>query len=139
MKEADVKRTIVGCVKARGGYARRIEDQFSVGFPDLVVQTGRDSPVYFIEVKVVRGRKFGPTPRQYVEMSRLAISRYAVPMLVGWHDDKGKFLFHRRAESVCVEDCFVQPEGVDFVDSLDEWWRRERQSKDSAVPDNRGG
>lgn len=128
VNEANFKRRIVDNIKARGGYARRIEDQFSVGFPDLIIQTSENMPVFFVEAKIVRGPVFGPSPRQYVEMKRLMVSRYAVPVLAGWD---GKMLLHRRAVSAYVTDCFMQPDGCDFFDTLEQWYENERQQKSS--------
>lgn len=125
MNEAEAKRRIVENIKARGGYARRIEDQFSVGFPDLVIQTSEALPVFFTEAKIIRGLSFGPTPRQYVEMSRLAVSRYSVPVLAGWNGSR--WYLHRRIERALVSECFEQPDGCDFFDTLEQWYANERQ------------
>lgn len=108
ISEADVKRGIVKAFKDRGHYARRIEDSFSVGFPDLVL-IPKNYPVFFTEVKLIRGNKFGPTPRQYVEMSRLAISKYAVPTLLGWKDGVHYLTLH--CEQADWRDCVEQQEG----------------------------
>lgn len=125
MNEADAKRRIVENVRKRGGYARRIEDQFSVGFPDLVIQTSAEMPVFFIEAKIIRGQSFGPTPRQYVEMGRLSVSRYSVPLLAGFKD--GRWYLHPRADQVSIDQCFAQPEGLDFFDTLEQWYENVRR------------
>lgn len=120
MLESDAKRKIVENVKQRGGYARRIEDQFSVGFPDLIIQTSEKMPVFFVEAKIITGNTFGPTPRQYVEMGRLRVSKYAVPVLAGWKN--GVWYFIDRCEKAHVTDCYLSPDGMDFFDSLEEWY-----------------
>lgn len=125
MNEAEAKRRIVENIKARGGYARRIEDNFSVGFPDLIVQTSSELPVFFIEAKLTGFTSFGPTPRQYVEMNRLAVSRYAIPLLAGWSNENGVWYLHRRAEIALIPNCFVQPDGLDFFDTLEAWYLQE--------------
>lgn len=104
--EGDVKRFIVKEFKARGHYARRIEDQFSVGFPDLVLVMKGDYPVTFAEAKMIRGAKFGPTDRQYVEMTRLAISKHSVPILIGYLD--GCFYLHPHAKEAQLINCTTQ-------------------------------
>jgi hypothetical protein len=111
--EADVKRKIVKDFKDRGHYARRIEDSFSVGFPDLVL-VPKDYPVFFTEAKIIRGLKFGPTPRQYVEMMRLAISKHSVPTLLGWED--GVYYLARHCEEVRKVDCVIQQADENIVD-----------------------
>jgi hypothetical protein len=83
MNESDVKRKIVDAIRAEGGYARRIEDQFSVGMPDLIL-IPRACPVVWAEVKIVDGNVFGPTPRQLIELEKLQRSPYSVPMVIGW-------------------------------------------------------
>lgn len=126
MSESDEKRKIVENIKQRGGYARRIEDQFSVGFPDIVAQTSEPMPVFFIEAKIIDGHTFGPSPRQYVEMRRLAVSRYAVPLLAGYSPLARKWYLHRRAEKVHVTECYAQLNGVDFFDTLEAWYEQEK-------------
>lgn len=121
MNEADAKRAIVENIKSRGGYARRIEDNFGVGFPDLVVQTSAYYPVFFIEAKIVDGHHFGPTPRQYVELKRLAISRYSHPMIAGFSLISRKWFLHPYAEKAHVKDCFRQTER-DFYDTLESYY-----------------
>lgn len=128
MNEADAKRAVVQNIKQRGGYARRIEDQFSVGFPDLIVETSESQPVFFIEAKIITGHVFGPTPRQYVEMSRLTVSRYAIPVLAGYSPLARKWYLHRRVEQAHVKDCYAQLPGVDFFDTLEDWYEQEKQS-----------
>lgn len=125
MNESEAKRRIVENIKARGGYARRIEDQFSVGFPDLIVQTSSELPVFFIEAKLVNYNTFSPSPRQYVEMKRLAVSRYAIPMLAGWANSHNKWFLHRRVERAHIQESFMQPDGLDFFDTLEAWYLQE--------------
>src|SRR6185369_14658652 len=83
--EADIKRDVVYEVKMALGYARRIEDQFSVGFPDMVIILC-GGPVCFAEFKRFSGNIFQPTPRQFVELQRIQkASEKAVALLVGWN------------------------------------------------------
>lgn len=126
MNESEAKRTIVANVQARGGYARRIEDKFSVGFPDLVLVLP-DYPVFFCEAKIIVGHTFGPTPRQYVELKRLAISKHSCPMLAGLGPD-GRWYLHPHAESAHVTQCWKQQDD-DFFDTLCQWYDK-TQRKD---------
>ena len=113
MNEADVKRNIVKDFKVRGNYARRIEDAYSVGFPDLIL-IPKDYPVFFTEAKIIKGQTFGPTDRQYVEMTRLAISKYSVPVIIGWKE-RVHYL-HEYAKSVTIEQCLAQQPDENIVD-----------------------
>lgn len=111
--EADIKRTVVKDFKVRGHYARRIEDAFSVGFPDLVL-IPKGYPVFFTEAKIIRDNLFGPTARQYVELERLAVSKHSVPTLLGW---KGGFFFIARyCEQTHWKDCIMQGPDENIVD-----------------------
>lgn len=118
--EADVKRKIVADFKAHGDYARRIEDSFSVGFPDLVL-IPKSYPVFFTEAKIIRGLKFGPSPRQYVEMTRLAISKHSVPTLIGWMD--GILFITRHCPETKVLDCIRQEPDENVVDLFKRFYR----------------
>lgn len=71
MNEADFKRRVVAAVKAEGGYARRIEDKFSVGMPDMIIVPASSPVVFFVEAKIFIGNQFRPTERQLVELRRL--------------------------------------------------------------------
>jgi len=126
MNEADLKRNVVANIKQRGGYARRIEDAYSVGFPDLVLQTSEELPVFFCEAKIVRGLILAPSPRQLVEMRRLRISRYSWPILAGWKD--GVWYLSLLEEQVPIVDCYMQPIGCDFFDTLEVFYAHVRQS-----------
>lgn len=71
--ESQEKTMAVAEVIARGGYARRLEDQYTVGMPDMIVAL-RNYPVVMLEAKILRGNSFGPSPRQWVEMKRMMTS-----------------------------------------------------------------
>ena len=79
--EADEKRKIVEAMRKAGGYARRIEDSFSVGFPDLIVGHPDLPHLFVIEAKIVRGKFYEPTPRQYIELTRL--KPWTFPIVLG--------------------------------------------------------
>lgn len=67
MSEADAKRKAIQSVREAGGYGKRVEDKYSVGFPDTVLKLP-DYPTILAEFKLVRGRYFSPTPRQLFEL-----------------------------------------------------------------------
>lgn len=121
ISESQIKGIMIKSVRLAGGYARRLEDQFAVGVPDTIL-IPKGYPVFFAEVKLVRGQQFGPTPRQYVELCRINEAwgskqpRHAIPILVGW---KGAYYFHELAENIQLVDCFsVTSSTMDFNDQL---------------------
>lgn len=113
--EADYKRWVVKEFKDRGHYARRIEDRFSVGFPDLLIMM-RDSPMFVVEAKIIRTNlHFEPSPRQFVELQRLAISpKHVVPCVLGFIDDVS--FLHPYAKRCVLKDCTVQRDGETLPD-----------------------
>ena len=110
-----MKQAIVKEMKKLGHYGRRIEDAYSVGFPDLVL-IPRDYPVFFTEAKIVRDNLFGPTPRQFVELGRLSISKHAVCNIVGWKE--GRHYIHKYVEQIDYRDCMAQLDDETFPQFL---------------------
>lgn len=81
--ESAVKAAMVNKARAAKWYARRFEDQYAVGTPDvMLVPPG--GPVYWIEVKILRGATYGPTPRQAEELRRLGETGAVVPLVGGY-------------------------------------------------------
>lgn len=105
MNESECKRRIVEAIRGEGGYARRIEDQYSVGMPDLVL-IPRNCPVVWAEVKMVMHNIFGPTPRQLIELQKLQRSPYSVPMVIGWK--RGIHYISPPKEVIRLEECDEQ-------------------------------
>lgn len=70
MNETKFKLLVVAAQRRAGGYARRIEDQYAVGIPDLIIGVP-DRGLMMVEAKVFTGSTFGPTPRQFVELCRI--------------------------------------------------------------------
>jgi hypothetical protein len=105
MSESFVKRNIVKTVRAEGGYARRIEDQFSVGMPDLVL-IPLGCPVIWAEVKLVPGNTFGPTPRQLIELTKLHHPPYSLSIMIG--SKNGVLYLSRPQAKIKLEGCIVQ-------------------------------
>ena len=107
MIESDIKRGIVDAIRAVGGYARRIEDQFTVGMPDLVLIPMK-CPVVWAEVKMITGCSFGPTPRQLIELNKLQRSPYSIPMVIGWK--RGIHYISPPKATIRLEECDEQQE-----------------------------
>lgn len=91
MTEADEKRLIVNAIKKHGGYARRLEDQYAVGLPDLFIGL-KGLPAVLIEAKLIRGNIFSPSPRQLQELIKLQSSGATVVPLVMGINDNGYYL-----------------------------------------------
>lgn len=72
MLETKLKNKLIEEIKKEGGYARRIEDQFAVGMPDMVV-CYHSTGLVLLEVKVAATIKtaYGATPRQAIEIKRI--------------------------------------------------------------------
>jgi len=127
ISEASIKGMMVKSVRMAGGYARRIEDQFLVGMPDTIL-IPRGCPVFFAEVKIVKGQQLAPSPRQYIEMRRIEDtwtslkSRHAIPILIGWKDKT--YYFHEVTESAKLVDCFsVTTSDMEFHDQLVQFYK----------------
>lgn len=104
--EADFKRSLVEQFKKAGHYARRIEDAYSVGFPDLVVILS-GGMVFFVEAKLTHGKSyFDPTPRQLVELRRLQITPNALACVLGY--DGFKAYLHPPSRRCMISDCLPQ-------------------------------
>jgi hypothetical protein len=120
MKESDVKRAMIKSMHEGGGYGRRIEDQYAVGVYDtILIPFGL--PVFMAEVKVVRGSRFGPTPRQQIELQRIADvasnNGHVIPVVIGWNN--GIYYFHKPKMSINCSDCFsVTTSDVPFYKQL---------------------
>lgn len=115
MKESAVKRKIVESIREDKGYARRIEDQFSVGMPDLILMPVR-CPVIWAEVKMVDGYTFHPTQRQLIELGKLRRPPHSYSMVIGW---KAGILYISPPKlDIRLEDCDEQQEGESISDFI---------------------
>ena len=126
--EADVKRDIVRDVRANGGYARRIEDQYGVGILDMIL-IPYGLPVFFAEVKLIRSLTFAPTERQQVELNRIKSAsnagNHAIPIVIGWKE--GVYYFHKPAQTIHCNDCFsVTSSNMSFYNQLVQYYHSRR-------------
>jgi hypothetical protein len=104
MNESQIKtELIVRPMKKLGFYARRIEDQYSVGFPDLILKLPSFSWV-FAEAKVVRGSFFNPSPRQLVELVRLDQAGNCWSIVIGYNVERKTWSFSTPKERVVLAD-----------------------------------
>lgn len=71
MDEADLKRALVKSIRLQGGIGRRIEDKFTVGWPDLILAPA-GMPVFFAEAKLIKvGAKLTCTEIQAARLDEL--------------------------------------------------------------------
>lgn len=129
MSEADVKRGMVKSVQEKGGYARRIEDQYGVGILDCIfIPFGM--PVIMAEVKLVKGYTFGPTMRQLVELERIRYvghsSGHVVAVIIGYKDKT--YYFHEPKQTIDCRECFsVTTHDMSFHDQLVQYCHSRRK------------
>lgn len=124
MTESDVKRKISEVMKENNGYARRLEDQYSVGIFDMLL-IPKGLPVFTAEVKIIRANVFGPTPRQHIELLRLqevaADGGHVIPVMIGWQ--AGNYYFHKPQARINKSDCFsVTTTTMNFHDQLVQYY-----------------
>lgn len=67
--ENECKTAFCTDIRNSGGFARRIEDQYGVGIPDMLC-VPRGGPVFLIEAKIMRTARWGATERQGIELRR---------------------------------------------------------------------
>lgn len=113
MNEADFKRKIVADVKKHGGYARRIEDQFSVGFPDMVLRPVNSPAVFFVEAKIFIGGQFKPTERQLIELRRIH-SPVSCGIVMGYNVREKVTYADLPREVLRVDDAVIKREEEDY-------------------------
>lgn len=128
MRESDLKRKLVKEVNAiPGGYARRVEDRWSVGALDLFIKL----PVYaamWAEAKVIDGNLFGPTARQYEEGKRLLAAHVPV-LLIGWKN--GVMYVSAWTEKADIRECYDSHFVGNFAQTLFGYMEH-RYAKDQA-------
>ncbi len=102
-EESKAKTKLVKEAKKEGMYARRIEDQYGVGILDMVfVPKAIPKVVFFAEGKLVDNGNFKPTPRQWVEITRVRDANpAAVPCLIGFDGDE--MYLHVAAERATID------------------------------------
>ena len=113
--ESDVKLEIVRAIRKEGGYARRAEDKYTVGMPDLILIPVR-CPVIFAEAKIIRTKIWGATQRQWVELTELHRPPHSFGMLLGWKE--GTLYACAPATSVTIAECQVQMDDEPIPDFI---------------------
>lgn len=115
--EADYKRQMVKEIKDAGGYGRRIEDQFGVGIFDIIMAMP-GTELVSVEVKRFTGNQFNLSPRQAIEMHRMADAGVRVAA-VGVLMPIGRIYIHgltksNRDTTCLTRNSVVQAEGESF-------------------------
>jgi hypothetical protein len=109
---------MVASIRKAGGYARRIEDKYGVGILDTIL-VPKGYPVFFAEVKKIKGNVFRPTDRQFIEMKRINEigGMHMFGILIGFKDDV--VYFHEATNYAEIKDCFsVTTSDMTFHDQL---------------------
>jgi hypothetical protein len=84
MDEADLKRALVKSIRAQGGIGRRIEDKYTVGWPDLIMAPA-GSPVFFAEAKLIKvGAKLTCTEIQRSRLDELWRPPHVYSCILGY-------------------------------------------------------
>lgn len=114
-EESEKKTALVKAFKKLGHYGRRIEDQYGVGFPDLILGI-KNYPMFVCEAKVIRNKTyFEPTPRQYVELTRLSLApKHIVPCLLGFDGDE--LYLHKAAKRAIIVECVKKRDDETVID-----------------------
>lgn len=111
MREAELKRKIVDEIRKEGGYARRIEDKYTVGMPDMfLIPPG--CPCIWVEAKIINGNILQPTPRQFIELNKLWMPPHCYAFTVGWKE--GLLYATTPNQSIHIKECQVQTLGESY-------------------------
>ena len=128
--ESNHKTKLVKALKERGWYARRIEDQYAVGIPDILVGVPF-GPTLMVEAKMVPHQSFGPTPRQMIELQRWTKNANSqavqsptrrLSWVLGFKN--GLMYLHTAQEQVKLEDCMAQTPGEHPVEFFTRFWNQ---------------
>jgi hypothetical protein len=115
--ESDLKTEFVNSVKqVPGWYATRIEDQYRVGIPDILIGIPY-GPSVMIEAKRVAHQSFGPSARQWIELQRWDTAPFhdngqhvlRMSWLLGFKE--GVMYLHTAADQVKIGDCLASTPG----------------------------
>lgn len=70
LKSDFVKKVRLETAQIPGWYARRIEDQYAVGIPDMLFGIPSGQAILIEAKRVLTGTAFAPTARQWIELQR---------------------------------------------------------------------
>jgi hypothetical protein len=100
--ESTFKTWLAGRLRDEGAYARRLEDQYAVGIPDmLIILPG--GPVIFAEVKLIkRGKAWGPSIRQKIELDRISSMKAAISIMIAYDPVNNDIHLDRVAENLTL-------------------------------------
>lgn len=132
--ESFYKREMVKAVKAAGGYARRIEDQYGVGILDTIFKLP-DTDVIFAEAKRFTHNQFALSGRQWIEAKQIVdAGGYAASIGIRITGQERIFIFGcplDKSGTVYARDCVAQEPGEDFVALLQRWYRGEHDRREA--------
>lgn len=105
--EADYKTELVKEAKRRGYFARRVEDRFGVGFPDMVIRVPHLPPAFVEAKRIEKGRTiFGPSDRQLIDLEALNEPPMSFGIVLGidpWYLMDGTITYHFSPPKKVVE------------------------------------
>jgi hypothetical protein len=129
-RETELKTEFVSQLKIDGWYARRLEDKYAVGVPDIMLAIPF-GPAMLVEAKIVHGNTFAPTARQKIDLDdweRDAKSQsvhsplYRIAAVLGYKD--GVWYIGKSADSLALSDCIAQIKGERNSEFLIRYWHR---------------
>lgn len=129
--ESDYKAAMRDSIMEAGGYATRIEDQYRVGFPDLLLSLPNTGLV-IAEAKRFDANIFRPSPRQYIEMCRIEDGGGRT-VLIGVKN--GKHYLSRLVRddilrgTVDRRDCVEQTDDESFAEVFQRWFKETKNER----------
>ena len=109
--ESRFKAKLVDLCRARGAYARRLEDRYAIGLLDLTIKFP-GHPHLLAEGKLVPHQSFAPSIRQWHEgESYRAVGGLCV--LIGWDPKTKQMYVHEWAKTAKKEASFTAHNGDD--------------------------
>jgi hypothetical protein len=129
MMESTLKSKMAAEINATGNYARRFEDKFLIGFPDMMVIIRHLPVVFFIEAKMITSSTFEPRARQYLELERLGAGGVGIPLLLGFRSYDEAYLSPLVVRARIADSTQKRP-GEKYVDFISRFYkeRHVRQS-----------
>lgn len=116
MDESDLKRALVKSIRAKGGIGRRIEDKYTVGWPDLIMVPAA-MPCFFAEAKLIKvGAKLTCTEIQRARLEELWRPPHIFSCIIGYRFRDERLYVGNFGDR--LDDCLSVPR-PDRLDSAD--------------------
>lgn len=115
INESDLKRALVKSIQAQGGIGQRIEDKFTVGWPDLILVPLR-KPVIFAEAKIVKGLRLEASPTQEQRLFNLWRPPTCYSVMLGYHPGRERLYLGHHGMSIEHLPSIPKPARFDSAD-----------------------